>query len=266
MTASFVLLATLSLAQRQLPVETLQVDGVDREFVAIRRGSTAKPAPLVFGFHGHGGNMRNAARSFRLHDLWQEATVVYMQGLNTPGMTDPEGKKPGWQKSKGDQNDRDLKFFDAVLAKLKSEGTVDEKRIFCMGHSNGGGFTYFLWATHPGLFAAIGPSAAGFAGLRGIDRNSLKPVPLIHVIGTEDTVVNPEGQERTLAQMRVLNGCESTTERPYGKSESKSSKQSPVAVYRYKGGHKLPEEAPEVIVDFFKRISRELSKANAASE
>lgn len=71
------------------------IDGVKREAdVFLVKSEKNEPAPLVFGFHGHGGSMRNAARSFRLHDVWPEAFVVYMQGLNTPGkLTDPEGKK-----------------------------------------------------------------------------------------------------------------------------------------------------------------------------
>ena len=91
--------------------------------------------------------MNNAARSFQIHERWDEAIVVYMQGLNTPGqLTDPEGKKRGWQKEKGDQKDRDLRFFDEVLKAMKSEYKVDVKRIYSTGHSNGGGFTYLLWA------------------------------------------------------------------------------------------------------------------------
>ena len=73
--------------------------------------------PLVFDFHGHGGTAKHAARTHHFHEAWPEAVVVYMQGLNTPGkLTDPEGKKSGWQSGPGDQKDRDLKFFDAVLA------------------------------------------------------------------------------------------------------------------------------------------------------
>src|SRR5262245_54493239 len=79
--------------------------------------ANATQAPIVFVFHGHGGNMRNAARSFHIHTLWPDAIVVYPQGLNTPGrLTDPEGKLPGWQPNVGDQGDRDVKFFEAVLA------------------------------------------------------------------------------------------------------------------------------------------------------
>lgn len=101
-----------------------EVQGVKREallYVPAKGADQATGVPLVFGFHGHGGSMRNAARSFRLHEVWPESLVVYMQGLNTPGrLTDPEGKRAGWQSTVGNQGDRDLLFFDAVLATLKS--------------------------------------------------------------------------------------------------------------------------------------------------
>ena len=89
--------------------------------------------PVVFAFHGHGGSMQNAARSFGFHTLWPEAVVVYPQGLNTPDrLTDPEGKKPGWQSAAGDQGDRDLKFFDAVLKNLRQDYKVDSRRIYAI--------------------------------------------------------------------------------------------------------------------------------------
>src|SRR4051812_1317347 len=82
------------------------VDGVKREALVYLPSDTSKPAPLVFVFHGHGGSSNQAARSFRIHELWPEAIVVYPQGLHTPGrLTDPNGEKNGWQAQIGDQND-----------------------------------------------------------------------------------------------------------------------------------------------------------------
>ncbi|MEI9864297.1 MAG: hypothetical protein WDN00_07025 [Limisphaerales bacterium] len=45
-----------------------------------------------------------------------------------------------------------MKFFDAVLARLKQDYKVDAKRIYCTGHSNGGGFTYLLWLARGDVF------------------------------------------------------------------------------------------------------------------
>ena len=85
--------------------------------IHVPAGKAQTPAPVVFVFHGHGGSMAPASRAFGLHTLWPDAIIVYPQGLPTSGMTDPEGKLPGWQKSPGDYADRDLKFFDAMLAR-----------------------------------------------------------------------------------------------------------------------------------------------------
>lgn len=67
------------------------VDGTRRE--ALAAVGSAEAPPLVFVFHGHGGTMRQAARSFALEKQWPEAVVVYPQGLPTPGrLSDPEGR------------------------------------------------------------------------------------------------------------------------------------------------------------------------------
>lgn len=115
---SFGLLTALARGAEPVP-RNWMVDGVRREALVHVPVATGEPAPLVFVFHGHGGTARNAARTFSIHTHWPEAVVVYPQGLNTPGrLTDPEGRKPGWQHGPGEQGDRDLKFFDAMLAQL----------------------------------------------------------------------------------------------------------------------------------------------------
>lgn len=135
------------------------VDGVRREaLVYVPPSAKSAATPVVFAFHGHGGTMGHAARTFGYHTLWPEALVVYPQGLPTPGrLTDPAGKKAGWQSRIGDQGDRDLKFFDALLAALQADYRVDEKRRYATGHSNGGSFTYLLWAARGGPVCGLGP-------------------------------------------------------------------------------------------------------------
>src|SRR5215213_7882694 len=107
---------SLSAAEDTLQRQEWTVDGVKREaLIYAPEKAKAEAAPLVFGWHGHGGNMNNSARMYHIHTLWPEAIVVYPQGLNTPGkLTDPDGKKPGWQHGAGAEGDRDLKFFDAI--------------------------------------------------------------------------------------------------------------------------------------------------------
>lgn len=227
------------------------VDGVAREaLVYAPPAAKTAPTPVVFAFHGHGGTMRNAARSFAYHTHWPEAIVVYMQGLNTPGrLTDPEGKRTGWQHGPGEQKDRDLKFFDAVLAALKTDYKVDDRRVYCTGHSNGGGFTYLLWATRGDVFAAVAPSAA----TAGRVLKDLKPLPVLHVAGEKDDLVKFDWQKRMIDQLRKLNGCDTD-----GKEWAKrctlypSKTGTPVVAYIHPGDHKFPADVPPVVVKFFK--------------
>ena len=130
------------------------VEGVEREALVIAptnnglsktAGAGAK-APVVFAFHGHGGNMQQVADA-GMQQLWPEAILVYPQGLPTKLYVDPEGRGAGWQQEPGQNGDRDLKFVDAMLATLRQKFVVDDRRIYATGLSNGGIFTYLLWGT-----------------------------------------------------------------------------------------------------------------------
>ena len=230
------------------------IEGTKRQaLVVIPESARETPSPLVFGFHGHGGSMRNAARTFRIHLHWPEAIVVYMQGLNTPGrITDPEGKKPGWQSAKGDQDDRDLKFFDEVLKSLKQELKVDDSRVYSTGHSNGGGFTYLLWAERSDVFAAMAPS--GSAALR--TRGQLKPKPVLHIAGSNDPLVKFSWQSMMIESLKKSQKCGDGTPWKDVCTEYPSEIGAPVITMITENGHKFPPAAPETIVAFFRQHSK----------
>lgn len=254
--SALLLCYTTSHAADALRVVSLTVNGVQRQaLVHAPAAAKEKPSPLVFGFHGHGGSMQNAARSFHLHTVWPEAIVIYPQGLNTPGkLTDPEGKKTGWQSNPGHMEDRDLHFFDAILAEAKKTYKVDVKRIYSTGHSNGGSFTYLLWAKRPEVFAAMAPSAS--AALKELPL--LTPKPVLHIAGENDELVKYAWQSKTIDYLRKLNQCSE------GKAwaanthctEYASALGCPVITALHAGGHKYPEQAPAAIVLFFQQHQR----------
>lgn len=252
MSAALALFALLATGDPQKLEWT--VDGVAREGIVYAPKESAGPVPLVFGFHGHGGSAPQAAKSFGIHDLWPDAVVVYLQGLPTPGqITDPEGKKSGWQKAPGDQGDRDFKFFDAALATIKEKHKIDPARIYATGHSNGGAFTYLLWANRPDVFAAIAPSAC--AGAR--PQKDTKPLPMMHLAGEKDPLVKFEGQMRAVALLKAYNGCEEQgQEWDKGCTLYPSSKDAPFVLFVHPGGHQVPAEGPALIVKFLKSQAR----------
>ncbi len=225
------------------------MDGATRTaLVHVPPGAAHGNLPLVFVFHGHGGSSRNALNTFKVDRLWPEAISVYPQGLNTPGkLTDPEGLKSGWQKTVGDQRDRDLHFFDALLARLEKDHPIDPKRIYATGHSNGGGFTYLLWLARPQVFAAMAPCSGAAAYVQ-----QLTPKPVLLSAGRADPLVKFEWQKMMIAALTRINGCDGPGESWQDVGTLYPSKgQTPLVTYLYDGGHGMDAAEPALIVRFF---------------
>ena len=224
-----------------------QVDGVTREAVVYAPTASRGEAgvPLVLSFHGYGDDMQNFQHT-NVHVAWRDAIVVYFQGLET------RGGLLGWQVELGGGN-RDLKLVDVALASLRESHNVDDDRIYATGYSNGGMFTYLLWAERPGVFAAYAPVAAR---LRPSVRPA-QPKPLFHVAGDRDQVVRFADQEAAIEVAIEVNGVRATTTgcgdgcTVYGPGTP-----APVMTWIHAGAHVYPRGTSERIVSFFREHSR----------
>lgn len=250
--SDFCNLWTLHAAEVEPKEITLKVGDVERTaLVFVPDEKTEGPRPVVFVFHGHGGTARSAAR-LGFQTAWPEAIVVLPHGLPTPGrLTDPEGKRNGWQHAAGDQSDRDLHFFDVLLKRLQADYSVDNRRIYSTGHSNGGAFTYLLWIERGEKFAALAPSAAAAGALRTA---TPPPKPIMHVGAENDPLVKYEWQKATIDRALKVNKCAAE-----GKAsgdhltEYASEAGAPLVTYLHDGGHRYPSDATKEIVAFFKK-------------
>jgi len=236
--------------------QTWTVDGVERSaLIAAPRGSASNTTvPLVFVFHGHGGSSANAARTFRIHEAWPEALVIYPQGLPNVGqVTDPEGKQPGWQHVSGGEGDRDLHLVDAMFAWATKAYTVDKARVFAAGHSNGGSMVYLLWSVQSDRFAAFAPSSSVFR----IDAlMSAKPKPAFIVTGQKDALVPFVAQQLSLRGVLRLNGASTeATAWSGGATKHASPSGADVITYIHPGGHPMPDDSGALIVKFFKSVA-----------
>lgn len=238
-----------------LPIRReFQVGKQTREALVFAPKSAANtPAPVVFAFHGHGGTMQKSVEMFGFHSAWKEAIVVYPQGLPTAAPSDPAGRRPGWNTAEVKDN-RDVLFFDAMLAKLEEESPIDRRRIFACGNSNGGFFTYTLWALRPDVLAAVAPGAATLER----SRDNLQPKPVFCIGGEQDDKVPMAAQRNTFEQLAKINGCAGPTRK--GRHPLVTIHPSPsgmtLVTFIHPGGHAFPREAVKPIVEFFQRSAQ----------
>ena len=238
----------------------LIVDGLQRTALVYVPTTTAvgTTVPLVFVFHGHGGTSAGAVDTFGINRRWPDAISVYPQGLNIPSITDPDGVRAGWQHNVGEAGDRDLHFFDALLACLKQDYPVDPQQVYATGHSNGGGFTYLLWKARPDVSAAVAPcsAAAKFTP-------ELTPKPALICGGRQDSIVKFTSQEREVAALQKVNGCDTQgTLWAGGQGTSYASKAgTPLVTFFYEGGHGMVPEEPGLVVRFFQEHLGKLAQA-----
>ena len=223
-----------------------------RTAVMVVPEASSRPAPLVFAFHGHGGTGAGMARTSNIEGVWPDAIVVYPDGLvGHKGKTDPEGVRPGWQTGVGESEDRDLALYDTMLTTLQSKLPVDADRVYLMGHSNGSAFVSLLLNRRGDAIAATANlSAQPSARLLASDPER----SMFMAMGKDDPVVPYDNQKRSipLAEQKLGADPNRATVTGYLRSEPGRGGLE-LATYVYPGGHAVPPEVPQLVVDFFRR-------------
>jgi poly(3-hydroxybutyrate) depolymerase len=147
---------------------TMTAAGLERGYyVSVPPAYDASvPNRLVFGYHGSnytGSRMRQYLDLERA-PLVAGTVFVYPDGLPLPNQPD----HVAWVLTDGE---RDLVFFDELLAKLQSEYCIDSERIFVNGQSYGGLMTNAVGCLRGDVVRAIavvaGSGPRGSSACRG---------------------------------------------------------------------------------------------------
>jgi polyhydroxybutyrate depolymerase len=145
------------------------------------------PTAVVLALHGAATNGRMMASYSGLTEKADAAgfAVVYPNGTGTAGILltwNSGGSRRGGETSTAD----DMGFLRKLLDDLQTCLTVDAKRVYATGLSNGGMMCYRLASEMSDRIAAIAP----VAGTIAVDSyHPKRPVPVIHFHGTADKLV-----------------------------------------------------------------------------
>jgi polyhydroxybutyrate depolymerase len=185
---------------------TITVGGTARTYVRfVPPGyDSSRAYPLIFAWHGRGGNGNNARLYFGIEAAAAgEAIIVYPDGL--PVTSNPADT--GWELGAAG---RDVALFDALQAELASTYCIG--RTYSMGHSFGGYMSNAL-ACHRGGSAPTAVRAiAPFAGGGPFGNCAGDPVSAVIMHGIEDMIVLFTEGEASRNTWRTEAGCEMTSQ------------------------------------------------------
>jgi polyhydroxybutyrate depolymerase len=159
--------------------------------------NATKPTPLVVMFHGYSVDGPSEELYMGLTAASDASTFLYAYGNGT---VDKTGYR-FWNATNAccDLDSipvDDVAYFDAIVEEVSSKYNVDRKRIYEVGHSNGGFMGHRLACDRASTLAAV----VSLAGAQWDDPNECQPsepVSIVELHGDADAVVSYGGGSTT---------------------------------------------------------------------
>ena len=230
------------------------IDGTSRKAIIYEPAIKSGKTPVVFVFHGHGGNANFVSRRINIQDYYKDAIVIFMEGLpgrSVPGI-DPNGTMNGWQIFTDDLEGRDIKFFDRVFSEIHKNHQIDDSRIYLIGHSNGARFVNVLWKERGSQITAICSASAQGGNLI----SGAVPVSVWMYMGKNDKIVSFESQEKSVPIVKSNLGITADGKTENDKTSFIGKNNSELILQQSNAGHEFPKQSLPEIVEFFKRHSK----------
>jgi len=186
---------------------TLNVGGVNRTYVlhvpSTYTGNAA--VPLLFDFHGLGGNGQNERNSSSFVAVTQAESVI----MAFPSGTS-DGSGNGFNVGTCCASGDDVGFTRAIVAEIESLACIDKKRIYVTGFSNGGGMSHKLACEAADIFAAAAPASFDFGQDNVDDCQPSRPISVVMQRGTADPAVPFNGGATPVTNRIVFIGAQAT--------------------------------------------------------
>lgn len=152
----------------------------------------SEAVPVFFNFHGYGGTSEGQMEWADMRPVADSGNfiLVYPQGTDLEGSSHWNTSEIGGDnKSSAD----DHGFITYLIDQIEVAYSVDTTRIYAVGYSNGGFFSYSLGCFLGDQFAAVGSVSGTMLDDSYQACEPTHPMGMINVHGTSDGVVPYEG-------------------------------------------------------------------------
>ena len=172
-----------------------------------------KAYPLIVLLHGYGANGFAQDAYFGFTQLADDRGVFVAH----PDGTVDAGNSHFWNATDaccdtGNTGVDDVPYLNAVVDDMEQNFNIDKKRVFFVGHSNGGFMSHRMACDAAGRIAGI-VALAGDVWQDATKCNPSEPVAVLQVHGDADTVVPYDGAglmpsaKQSVATWAQKNGC-----------------------------------------------------------
>ena len=165
-------------------LRTVQFQNSSREYLLFTPASyrSTRPSPMVVGFHGGTTSDVRFARTTLFHRLAEEKGFLVAY---------PNGVGGNWNDGRGTANPDldDVGFVMALIEDVKSRRSLDAKRIYATGISNGAFMVQRLACEKSDRIAAFSAAAGSMGTLLREKCNPKYPVPMLLMNSPKDRIV-----------------------------------------------------------------------------
>ena len=169
-----------------------------RDIHVYAPSNLAPKSPLLLSLHGMDQDPNYQQSNTHWETVADTAgfVVVYPRGATGMSTWDIQG-------------DKDTKWIVQIIDQMVKDYDIDTKRVYLSGFSMGGMFTYHAMSKIADKIAAFAPCSG--PNVYGASK-AQRPVPIIHIHGTNDDVLNYSMVENFLKNYRDQFNCPSKAE------------------------------------------------------
>ena len=176
--------AKLALLPRRDADGFLQVGNLKRAYDLHVPSSynSQKPIPLVLAFHGVGASGKTMAEMTGLSQLAEQSGFIVVY---------PDAIRKHWDARRGSQPEttNDVGFISALIDDLGQRYTLDRRRIYVTGFSNGGTFAFRVACELSNKITAFAAISATMPENVSRTCKPVKPMSVLLMHGTKDSVI-----------------------------------------------------------------------------